>query len=216
MAPRLTRPLHRVSRTRLVSEVGHANVGGRLIGQVGTCFDDIGAEHSTQLVAQPIFFVATEPLDGNGSINCSPKGNRDEFAVIDPRTVTFLDRTGSGVETIAHLCENARIVMRFCSFDGLPRIVRLHGRGRFVLCDAPDFVLTAQYFPGADGVGVRSLIVVDVDRISDSRGYGVAVMNFAAHRPTMDQWSNRKGPDGIRAYWPEKVCESVDGLGAIG
>lgn len=182
---------------------------------MGKRFDDLGADLSSWIVAQPVFFVATAPLDGDGSINCSPKGNRDEFAVIDPHTVAFLDQTGSGIETIAHLRENGRIVLMFCSFEGPPRIVRLHGRGRFVLRDAPDFDETAQCFPGAGGVGVRSIIVVDVQRISDSCGYGVPFMSFDSHRPTMDQWSNRKGPAGIRDYWSEKNRESVDGLDAI-
>lgn len=164
------------------------------------------------MVDQPVFFVSTAPLDPDGSVNCSPKGNRDEFAVLDERTVAYLDQTGSGVETIAHLGENGRIVIMFCAFAGPPRIVRLHGKGRVVLADDLDFDELAGRFPGSAGVGVRSVIVVDVRRVSDSCGYGVPLMSFEGHRPTMDQWSTRKGRDGIRKYWAEENVASINGI----
>jgi len=93
--------------------------------------------------------------------------------------------------------------------------VRLHGKGRAVLSDDPCFADLAVRFPGGHGVGVRSIIVVDVSRIADSCGYGVPFMAFEGHRPTMDQWSNRKGPEGIRSYWVEKNAESIDHLEGI-
>jgi hypothetical protein len=162
--------------------------------------------------AQPVFFVSTAPLSADGLVNCSPKGNRDEFVVIDERVVAYLDQTGSGVETIAHLRENGRIVIMFCAFVGAPRIVRLHGRGRAVLRDDPSFPELAQRFPGGMGVGVRSIIVTEVSRIADSCGYGVPFMSFEGHRPTMDQWSNRKGPEGVRSYWVANNAKSIDQL----
>jgi hypothetical protein len=167
------------------------------------------------LEAQPVFFVSTAPLSADGLVNCSPKGNRDEFVVVDERTVAYLDQTGSGVETIAHLRENGRIVVMFCAFAGAPRIVRLHGRGRAVLRDEPSFPDLAHRFPGGRGVGVRSIIVTDVSRIADSCGYGVPLMSFEGHRPTMDQWSNRKGPEGIRSYWVDKNAKSIDQLDGL-
>ncbi len=175
-------------------------------------YQGIDESLSDWLVAQPVFFVSTAPLDADGSVNCSPKGNRDEFAVLGPRRVAYLDQTGSGVETIAHVQENGRIVIMFCAFAGPPRIVRLHGRGRVVFTAAPDFADLAVRFPGGAGVGVRSIIEVDVHRIADSCGYGVPVMSFEGHRPTMDQWSTRKGPEGIRTYWSEKNAASIDGI----
>jgi hypothetical protein len=126
--------------------------------------------------------------------------------------VAYLDQTGSGVETIAHLNENQRIVVMFCAFSGPPRIVRLHGKGRVVLTDDPDFSQLSVRFPGGAGVGVRSIIVVEVGRIADSCGYGVPLLSFEGHRPTMDQWSARKGATGIREYWVEKNVASIDGL----
>jgi len=170
---------------------------------------------SEWMVEQPVFFVSTAPLDPDGSVNCSPKGNRREFVVLDERTVAYLDQTGSGVETIAHLRENGRIVIMFCAFAGPPRIVRLHGTGRVLLADDPDFDELVGRFPGRAGVGVRSIIVVDVRRVSDSCGYGVPLMSFGGHRPTMDQWSTRKGRDGVRQYWADKNVASIDGINGI-
>lgn len=175
-------------------------------------YEGIDEGLSEWLATQPVFFVATAALDGHGSVNCSPKGNRNEFAVLGERTVAYLDQTGSGVETIAHLRENGRIVIMFSAFAGPPRIVRLHGTGRAVLADDSDFLELSRRFPGGEEVGVRSVIVVDVHRVSDSCGYGVPKMAFEEPRPTMDQWSARKGPDGIREYWVEKNATSIDGL----
>ncbi len=175
-------------------------------------YDTIDERLADWLVTQPVFFVSTAPLDGEGLVNCSPKGNRDEFAVLDGRTVAYLDQTGSGVETIAHLRENGRIVIMFCAFTGPPRIVRLHGKGRTVAAWSAEFTELSRWFPGATGVGVRSIIVVGVGRIADSCGYGVPLMSFEGHRPTMDQWSARKGPEGIRSYWAEHNVASIDHL----
>jgi Pyridoxamine 5'-phosphate oxidase len=182
---------------------------------VAKTYDAIDQTLSDWMSDQPVFFVSTAPLDPQGSLNCSPKGNRDEFAVLNERTVAFLDQTGSGVETIAHLRENGRIVIMLCAFAGPPRIVRLHGTGQVVLADDPHFEALARHFPGGAGIGVRSVIVVAVRRVSDSCGYGVPLMTLEGHRPTMDQWSSRKGTDGIRQYWAEKNVVSIDGLSGI-
>jgi hypothetical protein len=181
-------------------------------GGVAKTFEEIDEKLASWLVDQPVFFVSTAPLAGDGLLNCSPKGNRQEFIITGPRTVAYLDQTGSGVETIAHLKENGRIVVMFCAFVGPPRIVRLHGTGRFILKDSPEFESFVGKFPGASSAGVRSVIVIDVERIADSCGYGVPFMDFVEHRPTMDQWSERKGEQGIREYWAEKNRRSIDDL----
>jgi hypothetical protein len=178
-------------------------------------FETIDSGLAEWLKGQPVFFVSTAPLDAEGSVNCSPKGNRDEFAVLGERRVAYLDQTGSGVETIAHLQENGRIVVMFCAFAGPPRIVRLHGSGRVVCTGTDEFATLEDAFPGSANVGVRSIIVIEVQRISDSCGYGVPLLSFQGHRPTMDQWSTRKGLDGIRKYWSEKNALSIDGLGGL-
>jgi hypothetical protein len=179
---------------------------------MGRTYPQIDNDLAHWLAAQPVFFVATAPLAPDGSVNCSPKGNRQEFAVLDGRTVAYLDQTGSGVETIAHLRENGRIVLMFCAFEGPPRIVRLHGTGRAVARDEPGFADLASQFPGASGVGVRSVIVVSLDRIADSCGYGVPLMSFQSHRTTMERWSTRKGAEGIRAYQTDNNARSIDDL----
>jgi hypothetical protein len=167
------------------------------------------------MVEQPVFFVATAPDDPEGLVNCSPKGNRGELAVLDDHTVAYLDQTGSGVETVAHLRDNGRIVVMFCAFSGPPRIVRLHGHGHALFPGDEGFAAIAAGFPGAEGVGVRSVVVVDVTRVADSCGYGVPLMTFDEHRPTLDKWSARKGPEGIRDYWAEKNQTSIGGLDGL-
>jgi hypothetical protein len=179
---------------------------------MGRTYDTIDERLAEWLVAQPVFFVATAPLDGDGLINCSPKGNHEEFVVLGPTRVAYLDQTGSGIETVAHLRDNGRIVIMCCAFDGPPRIVRLHGTGRPVLADDPEFAELAPHFPGAGGVGVRSIIVVDVVRVADSCGYAVPLMEFTGHRSTLDEWAERKGEQGIRDYWGKKNQTSLDGL----
>ncbi len=175
-------------------------------------FDGIDDTLGAWLVDQPLFCVASAPLSAQGSVNCSPKGNRNEFAVLDPHRVAYLDQTGSGIETIAHLRENGRIVVLFFAISGPPRIVRLHGRGRVVERDGAEFDEYAAHFAAGHGVGVRAVIVVDVERVSDSCGYAVPFLDFNEHRPTMDQWIERKGVDGIRSYWREKNLTSIDGI----
>jgi Pyridoxamine 5'-phosphate oxidase len=182
---------------------------------MGRIYDSIDGRLAEWLTSQPVFFVATAPLAGDGHINCSPKGNRGEFAVLGDRRVGYVDQTGSGAETIAHINENGRIVVMFCAFEGPPRIVRLHGRGRAVLLDDPEFPALAATFPTHVTVGVRAIVVVDVTRVADSCGYGVPVMEFSSHRSKMEEWADRKGADGIRAYWAEKNAESIDGLAAV-
>ncbi len=182
---------------------------------MGRTYDAVDDRLAGWLQQQPVFFVATAPSGDGGHVNCSPKGNRGEFMVLDGGRVAFLDQTGSGVETIAHLRENGRIVIMFCAFDGPPRIVRMHGRGRAVQAGESGFPALRQRFPGGDGVGVRSVVVVDLERISDSCGYGVPLMSFDGHRPTMDEWAARKGAEGIERYWAEKNSSSLDGLPGV-
>jgi hypothetical protein len=179
---------------------------------MGRTYERIDPPLAEWLVHQPVFFVATAPLDPDGHVNCSPKGNRRELVVLGDRGVAYLDQTGSGVETIAHLAENGRMVLMFCAFEGPPRIVRLHGTGRVVRPGDQGFAELAARFSGAEDVGVRSIIVLDAHRISDSCGFGVPVMTFDDHRPQMDQWAGRKGRQGIADYWTSHNASSLDGL----
>lgn len=183
---------------------------------MGRTYDSLDERLSSFVAGQPLFFVATAPLEG-GHVNCSPKSNNGELSVRGPREVAFLDRTGSGAETIAHLREpgNGRIVLMFCAFEGPPRVLRLHGRGEVVGRDDRRFVELSGSFRPESLEGARSVVVVTVERIADSCGYGVPLMSFEGHRPQADEWHARKGEEGIRAYWEEKNSKSIDGLPAL-
>ena len=175
-------------------------------------YDVIDDKLTDFVCGQPVFFVATAPLSEDGHVNLSPKG-LDSFAVLDDRTVAYLDLTGSGVETIAHLRENGRIVVMFCAFEGSPRIVRFHGKGRAVLKDDPEFEELAGHFKPR--ISARSVIVIDVTRISDSCGYGVPLMRFERERDQLPKWADRKGPDGVAEYQRTKNATSLDGLPGV-
>jgi hypothetical protein len=177
---------------------------------VAKIFERIDDQMAAWLTAQPMFVVATAPLAADGLINASPKGGSGTFVVLGPTTVAYLDLTGSGVETIAHLRENGRIVLMFTAFEGRPQIVRLHGRGRVVVPDDAEFTELVQRLPRHPGT--RSVIVIDVDRIADSCGYAVPRMDYIADRDVLDLWSEKKGPEGLLEYRAECNAVSLDGL----
>jgi hypothetical protein len=164
------------------------------------------------LLAQPMFFVATAPTDVEGHINVSPKGLDGTFAILGERRVAYLDLTGSGIETVAHLRDNRRIVLMFCAFSGPPRIVRLHGTGRFVTAGDDGFADAVAAFPQPTPPGMRSVIEVEVTRVSDSCGFGVPVMELVGQRPTLPAWAGRKGPGEMDEYHATRNRVSVDGL----
>lgn len=174
--------------------------------------DCIGDDLSAWLHQQHIFFVATAPLSAGGHVNCSPKGG-DCFRVLDSMQVAYLDFTGSGVETAAHLRENGRIVLMWCAFEGKPNIVRLHGRGEVLTPSAPEFEALAALFP--PNPGARALVRVSVSRVSTSCGFAVPCMELRSDRDTLDQWSAAKGTDGLAEYRQSKNARSIDGLPAL-
>jgi len=161
------------------------------------------------IAAQHVFFVASAPTATDGHVNLSPKGY-DSFRVLDDQTVAYLDLTGSGVETIAHVNENGRLTIMFCGFEGPPRILRLFGQGEVVLPGHDDFDALATQFPPLPGI--RSVIRCHIDRIQSSCGYSVPFMDFVSERETLTDWATRKGPEGIEEYHAEKNLVSIDGL----
>jgi hypothetical protein len=180
---------------------------------MGKAFDALDDRLTEVVLSQPVFFVATAPDGPGGHVNVSPKGTSGTFAVLDPNTVAYLDLTGSGVETIAHLRENGRITLMFCTFEGPPQIVRLYGRGEVVLPADERFDGLLTVFGDVAGEpGVRSIIVVAVDRVGTSCGYSVPLMDYREDRQVLRRWAERKGPEGIAAYWAAKNGESIDGL----
>lgn len=163
--------------------------------------------------AQQVFFVATAPLAADGHVNVSPRGIPGTFAVLDEHTFAWLDGTGSGSETIAHLRENGRITVMFCAFDGAPNIVRLHGTGRVVSIYDEDYAALATRF--TELPGARAIVVVDVERISDSCGFAVPLMTYAGERELLQPYFARKGPEGSADYRRGKNRTSLDGLPAF-
>jgi pyridoxamine 5'-phosphate oxidase-like protein len=181
---------------------------------MGKIFDAIDDRLEAWIGRQRMFFVGTAPSDG-GHVNVSPKGPIETLRVLDDHTVAYLDLVGSGAETIAHLRDNGRIVIMLCSFEGGPRVVRLHGTGEILEGDAIDF-------PEATALAVqhRSVIRVGVDRVADSCGYGVPLMSYVGERPQSRAWTEHKlangGPTAIDDYMAEKNSVSIDGLPALG
>jgi hypothetical protein len=162
--------------------------------------------------AQHIFFVASAPLDARGHVNLSPKG-LDTFRILSPTTVAYLDFNGSGVESIAHLKENGRIVLMFCAFQGPPNIFRLYGHGRVIEPHEPEFAVLAESFPNHENV--RSIIVVELTRIKDSCGYGVPLFKYEGEREHLQAWARNRGPERLKAYREEKNRQSIDGLPGV-
>lgn len=175
-------------------------------------FERIDAQLRGWIERQHVFFVATAPRSDDGLVNCSPKG-LDSLRVLDEHTIAYLDLTGSGVETIAHLKENGRIIVMLCAFDGPPRIVRLQGRGTVVHPGDVEFDTLVASFPKQ--LGVRSVIRVDVTRMSDSCGYAVPRMEFAAEREALTKWAEKKGPGGVIEYQRSTNARSLDGLPGV-
>ncbi len=168
---------------------------------MGKVFDGIDAKLAGWIRAQPLFFVATAPSEG-GRVNLSPKGPIGTLRIVDEHTVEYDDHVGSGAETIAHLRQNGRIVVMLCAFEGPPRIVRLHGRGEVASSEDP-------------GDGIRGVIRIDVERVSDSCGYGVPLMEYVGERPQRELWLDSKGEQGVRDYVRERNAASIDGLPAL-
>jgi len=179
---------------------------------MGKVYPAIDEKLSTFIAGQHVFFVATAPLGSNGHVNLSPKG-LDSFRILNDRTVAYLDFVGSGIETIAHLRENGRIVIMFCAFDGPAKIVRLHGRGRVIEPADLDFSALRSRFPNY--AGVRSIIRIDCERISDSCGDGVPLFRFEGHRTRIQEWAETKGPEGLADYQRRKNVMSCDGLPGV-
>lgn len=179
---------------------------------MGKIHDAINDRLARFLLAQPVFFVGTAPLAGDGHVNVSPKGMSGTFTVLDDHRVAYLDYTGSGVETIAHLRENGRIVLMFCAFDGPPNIVRLHGTGRAVLPEEPGFDGLRAHFPKERTLGQRAVIVVDVRRISDSCGFSVPLMGLRGDRDLLDRYHERRDPAYFDDHRLTRNSASVDGL----
>ncbi|MFI6154862.1 pyridoxamine 5'-phosphate oxidase family protein [Kitasatospora sp. NPDC051170] len=167
---------------------------------------------------QPVYFVATAPLAADGHVNVSPKGRSGTLVVIDELTLAYLDFGGSTAETIAHLRENGRITLMWCAFEGPPTVVRVHGRGEPVFRDDPRFAgLLGRFDPAVDGSGLRAIVLVEAQRVSDSCGFAVPLMDYQGDRDLHAQYFDRKDEAEFNAYCEGKpyIGASIDGLPAI-
>lgn len=178
---------------------------------MGKEYSQISKEHGEFIDKQKVFFVCTSPLDADGHINLSPKGF-DCFRMLSPTRVGYLDITGSGNETSAHLLENARITFMFCAFDGSPKILRLYGRGRTVLPIDHEWAELAPYFTILPAT--RQIIVADIFMVKSSCGFGVPLYDYTGERDHAFKWAEQKGENGLQEYKKEKNRVSMDGLKA--
>jgi hypothetical protein len=180
---------------------------------MGQAIAEITPELAAWIRAQKLFFVATAPLSGDGHVNLSPKG-LDSFRVLGPREVAYLDLTGSGAETMAHLRENGRITVMFCAFEGPPRILRLFGRGEAHALGSETYRALQMHFTGWPGA--RSIVRIEVEQVRTSCGWAVPLFAPVGDRALLPEWSEKKGGEGLEAYRREKNRVSLDGLPAWG
>jgi len=181
---------------------------------MGKVFDKIDDSLADFIGRQQMFFVASAPLSKEGKINLSPKG-LDSLRILDERTVAYADLVGSGIETVAHLQENGRIVLMFCAFEGPPKIVRLHGRGEVIEPAHKDFKQLSSQFPELAGLRCRCFIRIHCDRISDSCGFGVPLFEYTGQRSQLTDWAKVKGVEALAQYQREKNAKSLDDLPGI-
>ncbi|MFD4995389.1 pyridoxamine 5'-phosphate oxidase family protein [Streptomyces buecherae] len=183
---------------------------------MGKTYERIEGRLRTFIEEQKIFFTATAPLSGEGTVNLSPKGVAGSFAVLDERTVAYLDFAGSNAETIAHLRENGRITLMWCAFDGPPNIVRVHGRGEPVFRDDPRWAGLLRHFPGVDPEphGLRAVILVTAELVRDTCGYAVPLMDYREDRALHARRFAREDDASLNAYFQRKehIATSIDGL----
>ncbi|WP_108398675.1 pyridoxamine 5'-phosphate oxidase family protein [Devosia submarina] len=173
-------------------------------------FPRLESHHHRFIAEQHMFFTATAAP--NGRVNMSPRST-DMFRVLDDNTVLYLDRTGSGNETAAHLAINPRLTIMFCALAGPPLIMRLYGHGRVIHRKSTEFAaLLAQHYGGQAPLGARQMVMLDFDLVQTSCGYGVPLFEYQDERPQMDAWARAKGVDGIEDYWRQKNQTSMDGF----
>jgi len=175
---------------------------------MGKFFTSLTTEHQQFVVAQRIFFVATAPT--HGRVNESPKG-MDTFRMLSASRVAYLDFTGSGSETSAHLIDNGRITLMFCALSGAPLILRMYGRGRSIQPKDETWTQLRPLF-GDEVPGERQIVDVAVESVQTSCGFGVPLFEFSKDRTILRDWAQKKGPEGLIAYRMEKNSSSIDGL----
>jgi Pyridoxamine 5'-phosphate oxidase len=177
---------------------------------MGEVFASLAPAHQEFIRRQYIFFTGSAAASGH--ITISPK-DVAALRVVGPNRVAYLDQTGSGNETAAHLLADGRLTLMFCSFEGAPLILRLYGLGRTLFRGSEEYKnWLSTVLDAAEHIGTRQIIVLDVERVQTSCGYGVPLYSYVDERQTLRRWAETKGEDGIRQYWRKKNAESIDGL----
>lgn len=177
---------------------------------MGKQYVKIEPEHREFIERQHIFFVASATM--NSRVNVSPKG-LNALRIVDEKTAVYLDLTGSGNETSAHMIADGRLTLMFCAFEGNPRILRLYGRGRCAPRGSVEYArILAAFFQDEEPAGARQIVILDVDLVQTSCGFGVPLFDYAGERPALLDWAANKGEDGLALYRKEKNAVSIDGL----
>ena len=173
-------------------------------------FEALNSEQRDFIQRQNIFFVSSATADSR--VNVSPR-EISALRIVDDHSVIYLDRTGSGNETAAHMLADGRLTIMFCSFSGPPKIMRLYGTGTSVGWENPEFEdLISKYYGGVTPLGTRQIIRLEFDLVQTSCGYGVPLFDYKGERAAIENWHDNKGPDGIQSYWEQKNLSSMDGL----
>lgn len=173
-------------------------------------YDALSDAHRDFIARQHVFFTATATADSR--VNISPRGI-GALRIPDAHTALYLDRTGSGMETAAHLRADGRMTIMLCSFAGPPQIMRLYGRGDTLRHDSIAFAaLHAAHFGAPPPLGTRQIVRLKIDLVQTSCGYGVPLFDHVGERQAMENWHDAKGEDGIKRYWQAENGESIDGL----
>jgi Pyridoxamine 5'-phosphate oxidase len=177
---------------------------------MGKQFASMTPAHRDFIARQHIFFAAS--ATATSRVNVSPRPT-DALRVLDERTVAFLDLTGSGSETAAHLRADGRITLMFCALDEPPNILRLYGRGTSLPRGSGDCAaLLASAYGNQEPLGARQIVRIDIDLVQTSCGYGVPLFEYVGERDTLHRWAEKKGDAGLEEYRRQKNAHSLDGL----
>ena len=174
---------------------------------MGKRLTEISPQLKDFILTQKIFFVGTAANEGR--VNISPKG-MDTFRVVDPNRIVWLNLTGSGNETAAHLSKNSRMTILFCAFEGKPMILRLYGEAKIYHVQEEGYNKYVHLFPKI--AGSRQIIEMEIDLVQTSCGFAVPLMDFKEERSQLKTWAEKRGEERIKEYWKERNSTSLDNI----
>lgn len=174
---------------------------------MGKQFSGLNEDHREFISTQKMFFVGTAVQEGR--VNISPKG-MDTFKVVDSNKIVWMNLTGSGNETAAHLIKNNRMTIMFCAFEGKPLILRLYGTAKVFHPRDKEYQHYNSLFVNIPGA--RQIIEMNIDLVQNSCGFGVPLMTYKEDRSILTDWAKTKGDEGLKTYWSDKNTKSIDGF----